>query len=90
MDRLGLSRQTGSAAAAFDPQTGSQAALTTRSGLSSKGSSPPVGLVRDGEEIVLDAITGTLRLLVDDQQLARRAAETPPFASRARRGYELL
>jgi Dehydratase family len=28
----------------------------------------PIGLVRDGDEIVLDAITGTLDLLVDDQE----------------------
>ena len=50
----------------------------------------PIGLVRDGDEIVLDAITGRLDLLVDDQELARRAAETPPSASTALRGYERL
>jgi dihydroxy-acid dehydratase len=50
----------------------------------------PIGLVRDGDEIVLDAITGTLDLLVDDQELARRAAEAPPSASTPLRGYERL
>jgi dihydroxy-acid dehydratase len=50
----------------------------------------PIGLVRDGDEIVLDATTGRLDLLVDDQELARRAAETPPYALAARRGYERL
>jgi dihydroxyacid dehydratase/phosphogluconate dehydratase len=50
----------------------------------------PIGLVRDGDEIVLDAITGRLDLLVDEQELARRAAETPPSASTPLRGYERL
>ncbi|MBV9730566.1 MAG: dihydroxy-acid dehydratase [Pseudonocardiales bacterium] len=50
----------------------------------------PIGLVRDGDEIVLDATTGTLDLLVDGHELARRAAETPPHASTARRGWERL
>jgi dihydroxy-acid dehydratase len=50
----------------------------------------PIGLVRDGDEIVLDATTGRLDLLVDDQELARRAAETPPSASTPLRGYERL
>jgi dihydroxyacid dehydratase/phosphogluconate dehydratase len=50
----------------------------------------PIGLVRDGDEIVLDATTGRLDLLVDEQELARRAAETPPSASTPLRGYERL
>jgi dihydroxy-acid dehydratase len=50
----------------------------------------PIGLVRDGDEIVLDAITGRLDLLVDDQELARRAAEAPPAAPTPTRGYERL
>jgi dihydroxyacid dehydratase/phosphogluconate dehydratase len=50
----------------------------------------PIGLVRDGDEIVLDAITGRLDLLVDEQELARRAAEAPPRDSRPARGYERL
>jgi dihydroxy-acid dehydratase len=50
----------------------------------------PIGLVRDGDEIVLDAITGRLDLLVDGQELARRAAENPPAAATPLRGYERL
>jgi dihydroxy-acid dehydratase len=50
----------------------------------------PIGLVRDGDEIVLDAITGRLDLLVDEEELARRAAETPPSAPTPARGYERL
>ena len=49
----------------------------------------PIGLVRDGDEIVLDALTGRLDLLVDEHELARRAV-APPSASKARRGYERL
>jgi dihydroxy-acid dehydratase len=50
----------------------------------------PIGLVRDGDEIVLDAINGTLDLLVDEQELACRAAEAPPSNSKPPRGYERL
>jgi len=50
----------------------------------------PIGLVRDGDEIVLDATTGRLDLLVEDRELARRAAQARPSASTARRGYERL
>jgi len=50
----------------------------------------PIGLVRDGDEIVLDAINGTLDLLVDEEVLARRAAEAPPRDSVPARGYERL
>lgn len=50
----------------------------------------PIGLVRDGDEIVLDATTGQLDLLVEDRELARRATEDRPGASAARRGYERL
>jgi dihydroxy-acid dehydratase len=50
----------------------------------------PIGLVRDGDEIVLDASNGTLDLLVDEQELARRAAEAPPSAPIPLRGYERL
>jgi len=50
----------------------------------------PIGLVRDGDEIVLDAITGRLDLLVDEQELARRAAEAPPSAAAPLRGYERM
>ena len=50
----------------------------------------PIGLVRDGDEIVLDATTGRLDLLADDRELARRATEARASASTARRGYERL
>jgi len=50
----------------------------------------PIGLVRNGDEIVLDATTGRLDLLVEDRELARRATEARPSASAARRGYERL
>jgi dihydroxy-acid dehydratase len=50
----------------------------------------PIGLVRDGDEIVLDTTTGRLDLLVEDRELARRASEARPNASVARRGYERL
>jgi dihydroxyacid dehydratase/phosphogluconate dehydratase len=50
----------------------------------------PIGLVRDGDELVLDAITGRLDLLVDEEELARRAAEAPPRDSKPARGYERL
>jgi dihydroxy-acid dehydratase len=50
----------------------------------------PIGLIRDSDEIVLDATTGTLDLLVEDRELARRATEARPSASPARRGYERL
>ncbi|MGD0594811.1 MAG: dihydroxy-acid dehydratase [Acidimicrobiales bacterium] len=50
----------------------------------------PIGLVRDGDEIVLDATTGRLDLLVEDRELARRASEAHPSASTVRRGYERL
>ena len=50
----------------------------------------PIGLVRDGDEIVLDAITGKLDLLVDEEELARRAAEAPRRDSAPARGYERL
>ena len=50
----------------------------------------PIGLVRDGDEIVLDAINGALDLMVDEEELARRAAEAPPRDSTPARGYERL
>jgi dihydroxy-acid dehydratase len=50
----------------------------------------PIGLVRDGDEVVLDATTGRLDLLVEDRELARRATEARPSASAASRGYERL
>jgi len=50
----------------------------------------PIGLIRDGDEIMLDATTGRLDLLVEDRELARRATQTRPTAPTARRGYERL
>ena len=50
----------------------------------------PIGLVRDGDEIVLDATNGQLDLLVEDRELARRATEDRPGVLAPRRGYELL
>jgi dihydroxyacid dehydratase/phosphogluconate dehydratase len=44
----------------------------------------PIGLIRDGDEIVLDVTTGRLDLLVEDRELARRATEARPSASPAR------
>jgi dihydroxy-acid dehydratase len=50
----------------------------------------PIGLVRDGDEIVLDAERGVLDLLVDDEELARRASETHLRPAVAPRGYARL
>ena len=50
----------------------------------------PIGLIRDGDEIVLDATTGTLDVLVEDREPARRATEARPNISAAPRGYERL
>lgn len=50
----------------------------------------PIGLVRDGDEIVLDAQRGVLDLLVDDRELTRRAGESHPGRSTPSRGYEAL
>ena len=50
----------------------------------------PIGLICDGDEIVLDATTGRLDLLVEDRELARRSTEARPSASPAGRGYERL
>ncbi len=46
----------------------------------------PVGLVRDGDEIRLDVATGTLDLLVDDAELARRREAWTPLPARYPRG----
>ena len=50
----------------------------------------PIGLVRDGDEIVLDARRGVLDLLVDEQELARRASEPRSGRPTPIRGYEAL
>jgi len=50
----------------------------------------PIGLVQDGDEILLDARQGVLDLLVDEPELARRAAGYHPAPPAPRRGYEAL
>lgn len=50
----------------------------------------PIGLVRNGDEIALDASRGVLDLLVDDEELARRATQTPANPPPPSRGYEAL
>ncbi len=50
----------------------------------------PIGLVRDGDEILLDARRGVLDLLVDEPELARRADEPGPRQPTPTRGYEAL
>ncbi len=50
----------------------------------------PIGLIRDGDEIVLDATRGVLDLLVDARELARRANEDIVSRPTATRGYEAL
>jgi len=52
----------------------------------------PLGLVRTGDRIRLDVPARRLELLVDDAELARRAATTPPppVHAGADRGYARL
>ena len=50
----------------------------------------PIGLVRDGDEIILDAQRGVLDLLVDERELSRRAEESRPERPTPARGYEAL
>ena len=40
----------------------------------------PIGLVRDGDRITIDAVAGTITLAVDDSELARRRREAPATA----------
>ncbi len=42
----------------------------------------PIGLVADGDRIVIDVLGHTIDLLVDDDELARRAAERKDFEPR--------
>jgi dihydroxy-acid dehydratase len=42
----------------------------------------PIGLVRDGDRIVIDVNADTIDLLVPADELARRAASVPPFTPR--------
>ncbi len=50
----------------------------------------PIGLVRDGDKILLDARRGVLDLQVDERELARRADEPRPRHPTPTRGYEAL
>ena len=46
----------------------------------------PIALVEDGDEIIIDAITDSIELVVDDQELARRRSVWQQPAARYRRG----
>ncbi|MGA3216836.1 MAG: IlvD/Edd family dehydratase [Acidimicrobiales bacterium] len=50
----------------------------------------PLALVRTGDEITLDVATRTLRLEVDDEEIARRRAEWVPPEPAATRGWVAL
>ncbi|MDX1891458.1 dihydroxy-acid dehydratase [Mycolicibacterium sp. 050158] len=50
----------------------------------------PLGLVRDGDVIALDARAGTLELVVPDAELAERRAHPIPRPSRPQRGYAAM
>jgi dihydroxy-acid dehydratase len=50
----------------------------------------PLALVRTGDTITLDVEQRSLRLNVDDDELARRRAEWTPPAERYERGYGAL
>jgi dihydroxy-acid dehydratase len=42
----------------------------------------PIGLVRDGDRIVIDVNKDSIDLIVDATELARRATEVAPFVPR--------
>jgi dihydroxy-acid dehydratase len=50
----------------------------------------PLGLVRDGDVIVLDALAGRLEVRLTDAELESRRATTTPRRAVARRGYRAL
>ncbi|MEO9322218.1 dihydroxy-acid dehydratase [Nocardioides sp. C4-1] len=50
----------------------------------------PLGLVRDGDVIVLDALAGRLEMEVDDDELERRRRTTTPRRARPARGYAAM
>jgi dihydroxy-acid dehydratase len=50
----------------------------------------PLALVREGDEIELDVPKRTLKLLVSDEELARRRAAWTPRAPHYERGYGRL
>jgi dihydroxy-acid dehydratase len=47
----------------------------------------PIGLIRDGDVIVLDAIKGTIDVELSDEELARRSAEWSPRGTMSTSGY---
>ena len=47
----------------------------------------PIGLLRDGDIITLDAIQGTLDVALSDEELAQRRAEWTPRGNTATSGY---
>ncbi|MEE7455492.1 dihydroxy-acid dehydratase [Methylorubrum populi] len=47
----------------------------------------PIGLLRDGDMITLDAIKGTLDVALSDEELAQRRAEWTPRGNTATSGY---
>jgi dihydroxy-acid dehydratase len=47
----------------------------------------PIGLIRDGDIIVLDAIKGTIDVELSDEELARRRAAWSPRETTATSGY---
>jgi dihydroxy-acid dehydratase len=50
----------------------------------------PLGLVRDGDLVRLDIAAGTLDLLIDEPELARRRGDRTAARPAATRGYEAL
>jgi dihydroxy-acid dehydratase len=50
----------------------------------------PLALVRNGDRIALDVAARRLELLVDEAELAKRAAELPPGKDEPARGYAKL
>ena len=44
----------------------------------------PLGLVNDGDEIIIDLPNRTLNLQVSDEELAQRAQERPKFRSKVK------
>lgn len=47
----------------------------------------PLGLVNDGDEIIIDLPNRTLNLQVSDEELAQRAQERPNFRSKVKKGW---
>jgi dihydroxy-acid dehydratase len=47
----------------------------------------PIGLLRDGDIIELDAVNGTLSVKLSDDELAKRKKEWKPRANDATSGY---